>query len=33
MLKIYNTLTGKKEPFEPIDAEDGEDVCLRRDGL
>ena len=31
-MKIYNTLTGKKEEFVPL-MPDGKDICVRRDGL
>ena len=32
-LKIYNSLTRSKEPFEPLERRQGEDVCLRSNGI
>ena len=33
MIKLYNTLTGKKEEFVPIHPGKDDHVCLRCDGI
>ncbi len=32
-LRLYNTLTRQKEPFQPIDPTQRAHVCVRADGL
>lgn len=33
IMKIYNTLTRKKEEFQPLEEAQGKDVCLRTDRI